>query len=75
MLKHILIPTDGSLAANRAAKAGIALARRLGAKVTAYCAIEELQPIYVESYAFNQKELDRFGVRAREARTESRVSW
>lgn len=67
MFKHILIPTDGSPVSNRAAKAGIALARRLGAKVTAYCAIEELQPIYVEGYAFNQKELDRFGVRAREA--------
>jgi nucleotide-binding universal stress UspA family protein len=42
MFKHILIPTDGSPVANRAAKAGIALARRLGAKVTAYCAIEGL---------------------------------
>ena len=67
MFKHILIPTDGSPVANRAAKAGIALARRLGAKVTAYRAIEELQPLYVEGYAFNQKELDRFTARAREA--------
>jgi len=67
MFKHILIPTDGSPVANRAAKAGIALARRLGAKVTAYCAIEELQPLYVEGYGFNQKELDRFTARAREA--------
>ncbi|OGA16544.1 MAG: hypothetical protein A3I63_11710 [Betaproteobacteria bacterium RIFCSPLOWO2_02_FULL_66_14] len=38
MFKHILIPTDGSAVGKRAAKAGIALARRLGAKVTAYCA-------------------------------------
>ena len=67
MFKHILIPTDGSPLANRAAKAGIALAGRLGAKVTAYCAIEELQPIYVEGYVFSQKELDRFMARAREA--------
>ncbi|MEK6211992.1 MAG: universal stress protein [Pseudomonadota bacterium] len=67
MFKHILIPTDGSPVANKAAKAGIALARRLGAKVTAYYAIEELQPIYVEGYAFNQKEIDGFEERAREA--------
>ena len=67
MFKHILIPIDGSPVADRVAKAGIALARRLGAKVTAYCAIEELQPIYVEGYAFSQSELDRFTARAREA--------
>ena len=52
---------------NKAAKAAIALARRLGAKVTAYCALEELQPIYAEGYAFNQKEIDGFEERAREA--------
>ncbi len=34
MFKHILIPTDGSPVANKAAKAGIVLARRLGTKVT-----------------------------------------
>ncbi|MBC8007925.1 MAG: universal stress protein [Prolixibacteraceae bacterium] len=38
MFKHILISTDGSPLANKAAKAGIALAHALGAKVTAYCA-------------------------------------
>ncbi len=67
MFKHILIPTDGSPVANKAAKAGIALARQLGAKVTAYFAIEALQPIYVEGYAFNQKDLDAFEKRGREA--------
>jgi len=30
-------------------------------------AIEALQPIYVEGYAFNQKDLDGFETRAREA--------
>ena len=64
MFKHILIPTDGSSVANKAAKAGIALARRLGAKVTAYCAIEELQPIYGQGYVFNQKEIDAIEERA-----------
>ena len=51
IFKHILIPTDGSPVANKAAKAGIALAIKLGAKVTAYFALEELQPIYVEGYS------------------------
>ena len=58
MFKHILISTDGSPLANKAAKAAIALARALRAKVTAYCAIEELQPIYYEGYAFDQKTID-----------------
>ena len=67
MFKHILIPTDGSPVANRAAKACIALARRLGAKVTAYSAIEQLQSIYIEGYVFTKGQLDGFNGRAREA--------
>lgn len=60
MFKHILICTDGSPLANKAAKAGIALARALGAKVTAYSALEELLPIFSEGYAFDQVTIDRF---------------
>ena len=67
MFKHILIPTDGSPVANKAAKAGIALAIKLGAKVTAYRALEELQLIYAEGYAFDQKTIDGFEKRARKA--------
>ena len=67
MFKHVLIPMDGSPVANRAAKAGIALARRLGAKATGYCAIEKLQPIYTEGYVFTVKEMGGFEKRAREA--------
>lgn len=67
MFNHILIPTDGSPVANKAAKAGIALALRLGAKVTAYCAIEELQPIYIEGYVRNRKQLNDLEARARVA--------
>ena len=67
MFKHILIPTDGSPVANRAAKACIALARRLGAKVTAYSSIEALRPMYIEGYVFTRKQLDGFEARAREA--------
>jgi len=67
MFKHILIPTDGSPVANKAAKAAIALAGRLGAKVTAYCALVELQTIYVYGYVFDQKEIDSSAERARAA--------
>jgi nucleotide-binding universal stress UspA family protein len=47
MFKHVLIPTDGSAVARKAVKAGVALARELGAKVTAYYAMDVIQP-----YAF-----------------------
>ena len=40
MFKHILICTDGLPLANKAAKGGIALAKTLRVKVTAYCAFE-----------------------------------
>ena len=51
MFKHILLPTDGSPVANKAVKAGLALARRLGAKVTGYYAIEGAPPpVYAEGY-------------------------
>jgi len=64
MFKHILIPTDGSPVAKRAAKACIGLARRLGAKVTAYCATEALQPGYIDGYVHTQGQLDGFEKRA-----------
>ena len=66
MFKHILISTDGSPVSNKAAKAGIALARALGAKVTAYSAFEELQLFYGEGYIPTQREVDGFLQRARE---------
>jgi len=40
MFKHILLPTDGSTVAAKAVKAGIALAKEMGASVTVYYAIE-----------------------------------
>ena len=46
MFKHILIPIDGSPRSRKAAKAGIAFAKELGAKVTAYHALEVLPPYY-----------------------------
>jgi nucleotide-binding universal stress UspA family protein len=44
MFKHVLIATDGSPPSRKALKAGIALAKELGAKVTAYHAVERLPP-------------------------------
>ena len=67
MFKHILISTDGSAASIKAAKAGIALAKALGAKVTVYSAIESMQPIYMEGYAFDEKVLDAIETNAHEA--------
>ena len=68
MFKHILIATDGSPLANKAAKAGIALASALGVKVTAYCALEMLQSIYyADGYAFDQATIDGFEEGARKA--------
>lgn len=53
MFRHILIPTDGSKLALKGARAGIALARGLGAKVTAvYVAPDYLPPIYGEAMVY-----------------------
>ncbi len=67
MFEHFLIPTDGSPVAGKAVKAGIALAIKLGAKVTAYSAIEEVQMIYAEGYVMDQKTIDRLEEQALKA--------
>ena len=67
MFKHVLISTDGSPVSGRAAKAGVAFARALGAKVTTYYAIEPMQPIYVEDYGFDQKVIEGIEVSARQS--------
>jgi len=50
MIKHILIPTDGSKLSERAAKAGVALARSLGARVTAFVAAPPPTPIVYKDF-------------------------
>jgi nucleotide-binding universal stress UspA family protein len=69
VFKHVLIPTDGSPVARKAIKAGVKLAQELGAKVTAYHALESFQPrIYdgfvagkagVKSYADHARKIGR----------------
>lgn len=67
MFKHILIPTDGSAVARKAVKAGIALAKALGAKVTAYYALEAFQPyVYGDGYVIDTSTIKTFDERARE---------
>lgn len=52
MFKHILVPTDGSERSREAAAAAVELARALGAKVTAYHAIEAAEVRGVGDEAF-----------------------
>lgn len=68
MFRNILIPTDGSPVANKAVKAGIELAKQLGAKVTGYYAVEALQPrVYGEGYMIDVKTIKAFEQQARKA--------
>ncbi len=67
MFKHILIATDGSPVANKAARAGIALASRLGAKIIAYSAVEALQAVAFEGYAMDAKTIEIFEKQAHAA--------
>ena len=56
MFKHILIATDGSQVSSKAAKAGVALAKAIGARLTAYCAVAPPQSMYaLEGYAFDPR--------------------
>ncbi len=50
MFKHILIPTDGSHVAQDSARAGIALAKALGARVTGFFAAPAPTPIVYANF-------------------------
>ena len=68
MFKHILIPTDGSPVAAKAVKAGIALAKEVGAKVTGYHAVEPVPTrLYGEGYIADRQMIAEFERRRREA--------
>ncbi len=67
MFKHVLLPTDGSAVARKALKAGIKLAQELGARVTAYYAIDATPPYsYSEGYLLGNTLRKEFDKRARE---------
>lgn len=66
MFKHILIPTDGSTLSRKAVKAGIAMAKQLGAKVTGYYALESLQPyVFGDGYVIDKGTLEALDKQAR----------
>jgi nucleotide-binding universal stress UspA family protein len=72
MFKHILIPTDGSPVAAKAVKAGIALAKEMGASVTGYYAIEPPPThLYGEGYLADRRLVDELGRRARDVAQRS----
>jgi len=67
MFKHILIPTDGSQLATKAIKAGIEMAKEMGARVTGYCAQEPVPVhLYGEGYVADKQMTAEFERRARE---------
>jgi len=67
MFKHILIPTDGSALAEKAIGAGVALAKEMGARVTAFYAIEPPPThIYGEGYLAERKLVEELDRRARQ---------
>jgi len=67
MFKHILIATDGSPLALKAAKAGVRLAARLGARVTAYHAVEEWRPpLYSEGHGLDVDTFQALDLAARQ---------
>lgn len=60
MYKHLLITTDGSRLAARGIKAGIGLAKGLGARVTGvYVASPSLPPIYGEAAVYYVESFSR----------------
>ena len=67
MFKHILIPTDGSTFALKAAKAGVRFAAEIGARATAFHAIDASQPIHGSAYAADARTFVDFDRLAREA--------
>lgn len=68
MFKHILIPTDGSSVAFKAVKAGVALAKETGARITGYYAVEPFGPsVYGDGYVISPKMVAEFERRAKTA--------
>ncbi len=67
MFKNVLIPTDGSALARKAITAGVALAKELGASVTAYHALEVFQPyVFGDGTVIDTATMSAFDERARE---------
>jgi len=67
MFKHILIPTDGSAVAAKAVRAGVQLAKAMGARLTGFHAEEPRPPhLYGAGYTLERELLGEFDRRSRE---------
>src|SRR5687768_6700528 len=54
MYRHLLVPTDGSPASDRAARSAVVLARALSARITALYAIAPLgAPMVLDSFPYD----------------------
>ncbi len=72
MFKHILIPTDGSPVATKAIKAGVMLAKEMGARVTGFYAIEPPPThLYGEGYLAERRLVEELERRAKEVAQKS----
>jgi len=67
MFKQILIPTDGSPIATKAARAGIDLAKALGARVVGCYVVEVVQPVFGARAMVSQQMIDEFNQSNRDA--------
>jgi nucleotide-binding universal stress UspA family protein len=67
MFKRILIPTDGSPLATKAAKAGIALAKAVGARVVGCSVAEVVQPVFGARGMVSRQMIDEFNRNNRDA--------
>lgn len=67
MFKHVLLPTDGSRTAQKGIQAGIRLAKELGARITAYYALDAMPAYsYADGYLLGGAVLKELEKRARE---------
>ena len=66
MYKHILVPTDGSEVAAKAFHSAVSFAAEVGARVTAYYAIEDMNMHHVGAH-LNKELIAEFDKRAHEA--------
>ncbi len=79
MFEHVLIPTDGSELSLQAVRKGLALAKAVGAKVTAMTVQPLLTDFIVEGVSITVSDMDRqqmhteFGHRLDAARKEAAV--
>ncbi|HET9579444.1 MAG TPA: universal stress protein [Usitatibacter sp.] len=70
MYKHILLPTDGSALSEEAARAGIELARRIGATVTALHVLPEPNVLGIDGWTHGDEDYARHLAKALERHGE-----